>query len=802
MSSEGQTSSKEEETIFVAKKAYEDGFYEVSLGMLERFLKNYPDSPRVPEARLLIGESYYHQNRFLDALKQFEDIFADPRAKNIKDAALYWMAEVHFKGNNFEKSAEYYKMVIELFPGSTYAPAAHYSLGWCLFQEQKYAEAMDYFKTVIDKYPQEPQAKDAGLKIIEALYNLKDYAALKERLKDYIKAYSKDPSRLAYLYFYQSEADFYLGNFSEAAEGYAKVLKITDDDKIRPLSMLGLAWCSLKLKRYKEAELEIAEINPDSLEKRSVDALLLAKAILMSETSRINEAGKIYDQIISSTQDPLVLVQAYLGKAEAFYNAAEYTRAIETYKEALRKTDLSSMPGEVADKLHNSLAWAYLKHGDFKEAIREFQQIVKGTGDKIFKVSALCQIGDTYQDSGNYSKAQETYESILKDYPDSIYGDYVQYQLGLTLLKSSKYDSAILSFLALKKNYPNSKLTDDASYALGLAYFQKQDYNSSREIFSKFDQEFRDSGLKSEAAYLLGSSLFNLGRYSEAIEVFKNIVRLYGQDRELSQKAEFEIADCFYQMGNESEAMTRFKALRAKYPDSELTAETVWWLGQYYYRHNDLGLARRYFLSLINDFPSSNLAPDAYYALGLSYEEEGRHDEALENFRRVLELRKSDLAGQAALAIADILANQDNSEAALKGYNDIIKGYPNLSGLIYPKIADLYFKNGDFNRAIENYRKSMELIPVREIPGIQFKIGEALQAQGRLDDAIEEYLKITYLYSDNNALVVKSLLRVASIYESKQDLEKASGVYKRVAGMSVEEAKFAREQLKRLEKRQ
>jgi tetratricopeptide (TPR) repeat protein len=174
----------------------------------------------------------------------------------------------------------------------------------------------------------------------------------------------------------------------------------------------------------------------------------------------------------------------------------------------------------------------------------------------------------------------------------------------------------------------------------------------------------------------------------------------------------------------------------------------------------------------------------------------------LENFRKVLALRKSDLAGQAALAIADIFAGQNNSEAAFKGYNDIIKGYPNLSGLIYPKIADLYFKNGNFAQAVENYRKSMELIPVREIPGIQFKIGESLQAQGKLDDAIEEYLKITYLYSDNNALVVKSLLRVASIYESKQNFKEAGNVYKRVSMMDVEEAGFAREQLKRIEKEQ
>ncbi len=37
--------NKEEETLFIAKKAFEDGFYEASIGLAERLLNNYPDSP-------------------------------------------------------------------------------------------------------------------------------------------------------------------------------------------------------------------------------------------------------------------------------------------------------------------------------------------------------------------------------------------------------------------------------------------------------------------------------------------------------------------------------------------------------------------------------------------------------------------------------------------------------------------------------------------------------------------------------------------------------------------------------------
>ena len=61
---EQAVSDKEEESLFVAKKAFEDGFYEVSTGLLERFLKNYPNSSQWAQANLVIGQCLFQQNKF------------------------------------------------------------------------------------------------------------------------------------------------------------------------------------------------------------------------------------------------------------------------------------------------------------------------------------------------------------------------------------------------------------------------------------------------------------------------------------------------------------------------------------------------------------------------------------------------------------------------------------------------------------------------------------------------------------------------------------------------------------------
>ncbi len=785
---------KEEEALFVARKAFEDGFYEVSLGLLERFLKNYPASKETAEANLLTGECYFHQNKFLDALNKFDELLNNPSASQIQDAVNYWIAEVHFRGNNFPKAREYYQKVIDSFPNSSYLPAGYYSLGWCFSQEHDFAKALEYFNLIEEKFPKESYAQEAVFKIVECLYNLKDYSHLKEKLKNYLKIYAKDPVKVSYFNFYIAEADYYLNNLEDAAGEYSRVAAVTQDEKIKTLCRLGAGWAYLKLKQYKEAGDNFQEVKQENLEKANSDAFLLGKAVLASETKSFNEAGKLYRDLMGSAVDPAVIAQGYIGEGDVLYNMAEYKEAIKTYKEGIEKV-ANSAPQDILDKLHYGLAWAFLKEGEFKEAIDEFRKIAKISEDKIVKVSALCQIGDAYQDSGEFDKAIDTYDTILKNYPDNFYSDYVQYQLGLSLLKLSNYDGAITVFKALKANLPNSKLLDNASYALGLAYFQREDYSASREIFEKFVSDFKDSSLKSQAMYLWGTSLYNLGKFAEAIDVFGDIAKTFNQDPDLVQKCEYEIADCFYRMGNEKEAMERFKSLRSRYPDSKLTPEVMWWLGEYYYRNNEFELARRYFSSLVQDFSKSNLVADAYYALGVSFAEESKYEEAINNFRKVAEFGRSDLAGTAAIAIADIYLKQEKLELALKTYKEVLEDYQNLNHLIYPKIGEIYYKMRSYDEALDYYNKSLNLVPVKEMADIQFKIAEIRQTQGKLFEAIEEYLKVPYLYSENNNLTVKSLLRVAEIYEDKENFKEALNIYKKVASMETAESKYAKERI-------
>jgi len=786
---------KEAELLFMAKKAYEDGFYEVSLGMLERFQNEFKDSDKFGQARLLSGQCYFNQGRYSEALNIFEELLTNPQAVRLKDAIYFWSAEVHFKGGNFQKAAALYQKLIVEFPNSSYCPAAYYSLGWSYFQGGDLRQAVIVFKRLLEKFPNEPQSKDAAFKLIECLYNLKEYKELKNKINPILKLYANDSLRLPYLYFYLAESDYYLNNQEDASKNYLKSSQGFKDPKIQVLARLGLGWSYFKLNKYKEAEEVFSDIKQNNLDKKSLDILILGQAGLMSATNRIYEAKKLYSQVINLTTDSFIAVQAHMGLADAFFNLAEYDQAAQNYKSALDKINGTVVPEELTAKLQYNLGLAYIRMGRIDEGSEMLKKSVAKKNDQDAEVNLLIQLGENYAVQGELLKSEDSFKSILTQYPDSPSSDYAQYQIGLLQLKRSDYNAAALSFELFLKRIKQPGFLPQATYSLGLAYFHKGDYQKSIELFSKFQNELKASQLRPRALYMMGTAYIMLEKINEALNIFKDIPKLDPQDIELMQKAEYEIADCYYKLGQENEAAAKFKYLRAKYPDSKLTPDILWWLGKYYYRQNDFKVARRYFTSLTRDYPDNSLTGDAFYALGLIDNDENRLTEASGNFKKAVENGSPELKLQSRIALGDVYFQQGSFEEAIGQYKETIKENPDLEKMVLPRIADAYYRAGDYGNAKNFYSKSVGMADDKEVAGIRFSLGEVLEALGQFEEAAQQYLQSADLNKGYPELHARALLRAAKIYEDKEDFKTALKIYNRVP-QGIEGSKLAHEKIK------
>lgn len=124
----------EEPDFVFARKAFNDGFYDLAKDRLEFFLRSYPDTARLYEIHNLLGRCYYNQDNLARALYEFDLVLDTPEGSVFQDEAAYWSAEIYLKNGDSKKALEFYQKVIDDFPSSKYLPYALYSKGWTYYK--------------------------------------------------------------------------------------------------------------------------------------------------------------------------------------------------------------------------------------------------------------------------------------------------------------------------------------------------------------------------------------------------------------------------------------------------------------------------------------------------------------------------------------------------------------------------------------------------------------------------------------------------------------------------------------------
>jgi len=106
-----------------------------------------------------------------------------------------------------------------------------------------------------------------------------------------------------------------------------------------------------------------------------------------------------------------------------------------------------------------------------------------------------------------------------------------------------------------------------------------------------------------EAAYLN----YVKGKYTEAIEGFKAYLKTQPESA-LSENALYWIGESYAALGKRQDAVDTFKELLAKYPASARRPAAMYKIGIIYEEAKDLKTARAFFEQLIKEFPNSNEA--------------------------------------------------------------------------------------------------------------------------------------------------------------------------------------------------
>jgi TolA-binding protein len=486
---------------------------------------------------------------------------------------------------------------------------------------------------------------------------------------------------------------------------------------------------------------------------------------------------------------------ARFWKAETLYHLGRFADAADLLSEMSRQP----LPEELADEVRYNLAWSLVRLGRPDEAIEHFSLVAEESRDETLRVAAICRIGDTYLEKGEADKAIDYYDMVLAEYPKSVNADYAQYQSAETLLRLQRADAAALSFQSLLVNYPSSRWRDEAMYGLGTALMRSGNTGDAVQHFRRLVAVFPESPLKEKAYFQTANCHFNRKEWDKALEIYRDLVAR-AADPEIARLAKVQIGWVRLKQGDDAGAIREFDEYLAAHPQSDITPDVLFGLGEHHFNRGQYAKAREYYQRIFGGFPGHTLRDDARFRGALALERESGPPAALEEYRAIaVETPDSRWAGPAAIKAADVLLAQGRSDEAKAELLRVIGGPqpPAQKAPVRQKLAGILRGQGFLREAAIAYAEALREAPPALGAEIQYGLAEVYETQGEAEKAAAEFMKLAYVYPDSDE-APRARWRAAEIFEQANRREEAVRIYEKIASTPGRDADAAREKIRKL----
>ena len=702
----------------------------------------------------------------------------------------------------FNEDAEYltFKFIGEN-PESNLIDKAYFNLAGYFYARKRWKNAIEYYLKVDNGKLTKDEESEYYFKLGYAYFSDKNYDKAKlafYHIKDIDTKYT--PPAV----YYYSHIHYEEKNYQTALNGF---LRLTSDPTFGAIVPYYIVHIYYEQGRYKE----ITEFAPGIIHQVTDKRL--------AEVSRIT--AEAYAEL-GMYKESLPYFKTYIDSAAtvtkedkyqvgfAYYKAGEYQEAIEILG------SISSTDSRLGQNAAYYLADCYLKENDKQNARLAFLSASKGDYDPVIEQDALFNYAlITYELSNDpFNEAIRAFEDFIHRYPESkriqeayrfliqAYLNARNYRLAMESIEKTDMQSEELKQAYQKIAYFRGvELYNNLQFADAVRHFDKSIQ------YGKYDQ-----ALKAQALYWKGESYYQLKDYPNAISAyieFRNAPIAYTLDE--YDRIDYNIGYAWFHQKNYAKAIESFR----KFTTEETTGlekekvDALNRIGDCYYAQSDYysavdfysravsqsGTGNDYALlqkgigegligkdvqkiqtlqELVNSYPASNYADDAYYEIAQSYLKIQNPERAIENLKNIINNYPQSVYTPASyVQIGLLYYNRDDNNQAIKYYKDAVRLYP---GTQAAKDALFGLKNiyVDMNRVNEYFSYVNSLgqasvtVSANEQDSLSYISAEKLYMAGNCPEASQTFERYIANFPNGSFLLNAQFYKGDCNYRSKE----------------------------------
>jgi len=498
-------------------------------------------------AQSYIARAYMNQGKWEEAIKAFQTLITDYAKSPQAAMAFYRIGQIYQKQLKLPiRAIATYRKYIEDYPKKANAKEAQFNLGSLYAQEGDYAQAIKELQLVLNKYPQDNKLSPAAQLAIASLYEKED--KWDQALTEYRKVLSDFPKTVSALRVPLHIAQYYQSKEKkeEAQKAYQEAVayykKVSSENKGTPFGLAATEFLANTYFAQKDWETGINILQTIPANYPNVPRAATA----------FYRIGQIYQKQLKL---PI--------------------RAIETYRKYIK-----NYPKEAkAKEAQFNLSSLYAQQGDYSQAIKEFQLVLKKyPRDNNLSPAAQLAIASLYEKEDKWDQALTEYRKVLSDFPKTVSALRVPLHIAEYYQSKEKteeaqkaYQEAVAYYKKVSSENKGTPFGLAATEFLADTYFSRKDWETGINILQKLIDDYPKSPRTVNALFRIAEVYqTGLNEGKQAIQVYERIRKKYTQP-DIAAPALFRIGLVYQNILKQPEqAKTIYRKFLADYPKYKL----------------------------------------------------------------------------------------------------------------------------------------------------------------------------------------------------------------------------------------
>lgn len=767
------------------------------------------------ETTFRLAGTEYRAGRFASARDLYGKVLIDSPASPFVRDAVFFLAECELSLGNLAEAEKRYRTLLSLYPDSAYREAATFRLADVAWRQKKQAAALDQLDALQKQFADGAYRGSALRLRADILYDqqkfdqaLTAYARVLGMLPDGVEKQSVQYSI--------GLAQLAMGRKLEAADAFA-LASAGASPEVAGKSMFQRA--VLLAGSGKEQE-SIAILDaflrayPGTENAEEAQRLL---ASLLEKQGNHQAAMERWDSLVRDFPRSAALPEYLFRRGSALFSLGMSAAALDDFNRVLKDFPRSRWRAESS----YAIGYVYTQRGEYPRALPFFQSVAQDpsageVGERSQLSYAICLFN-----MASFEKALASLQALLAKKPKTVAGGTIVLYIGRTFYRMEKLDEAARqlaaaarmltadgspeaadaqywlawsylrlgrlveardAFLAMAQSFPDDSRHVEAFFRAGICETMRNDDGSAVKLFDTVISSPRRTSagddIREQALYEQGWALVRLGRRQESADAFEELAREYPAGR-MAPQAFFKLAEISLDARRYEDAYAGFQRVARDFSKSALAVQALYWSAEARNRSGDFRGAVDGFWACLNAGPVSGLLASAIDGFSASLHSTG----SLELARQysVKARGASGLPAEARagilLAYADMLLASAPADA-LSLINEASRAAPPepYAGQASLLLGRYYAAVSDWNRCLD-ILGALEGSRADEV-GAEAALarGHALEAMGRTADAVDEFLKVSYLFPDYSDLAAEGLYNAARVARARGDKDAAAKI--------------------------